>query len=60
MDKVNLTEKFAQFGDIFSHRIVGEINDMYVKLEAEFLALGYLAEWHCQHFVEYAGAQGLD
>ena len=32
MDKVNLTEKFAQFGDMFSHRIVGEINDMYVKL----------------------------
>ena len=32
MDKVNLTEKFAQFEEVFSHRIVGEINDMYVKL----------------------------
>ena len=32
MDKVNLTEKFTQFEDMFSHRIVGEINDMYIKL----------------------------
>ena len=42
MDKVNLTESFALFDEIFSPRIVGEINDMFVKLvkiDTEFI-------WH--------------
>jgi mannose-6-phosphate isomerase-like protein (cupin superfamily) len=32
MEKVNLDASFAKFDEMFSHRIVGEINDMYVKL----------------------------
>ena len=42
MDKINLTEKFKLFNDMFSHRIVGEINGMFVKLvkiDREFI-------WH--------------
>ena len=34
MDRVNLTEQFAQFEDIFSLRIVEVINDMHVKSES--------------------------
>jgi mannose-6-phosphate isomerase-like protein (cupin superfamily) len=32
MDKVNLAEKFAQFAEHWSPRIVGEVNDCAVKL----------------------------
>jgi mannose-6-phosphate isomerase-like protein (cupin superfamily) len=32
MDKVNLTQKFSIFNDYWSPKIVGEINDSYVKL----------------------------
>jgi mannose-6-phosphate isomerase-like protein (cupin superfamily) len=32
MEKVNLAQKFAMFNDHWSPRIVGEINDSYVKL----------------------------
>lgn len=31
-DKVNLVEKFALFADRWSPKIVGELNDSYVKL----------------------------
>ncbi|MCL4875824.1 MAG: cupin domain-containing protein [Anaerolineae bacterium] len=42
MEKVNLAAKFAQFSDYWSPRIVGELNDSYVKLaklKGEFI-------WH--------------
>lgn len=32
MEKVNITEKFSLFQDYWSPRIVGELNDAYVKL----------------------------
>jgi len=32
MDKVNLAQKFSLFTDHYSPKIVGEINDAYVKL----------------------------
>jgi len=32
MDKVNLAQKFSMFNDYWSPKIVGEINDSYVKL----------------------------
>lgn len=31
MDKVNLSEKFAQIADHWNPRIIGELNDSYVK-----------------------------
>ncbi|MFZ0214150.1 MAG: cupin domain-containing protein [Candidatus Acidiferrales bacterium] len=42
MDKVNLKEKFSLFDDAWHPRIVGELNDSYVKvvkLRGEFI-------WH--------------
>ena len=42
MDKVNLSEKFARFSEHWSPKIVGELNDSYIKLaklQGEFL-------WH--------------
>lgn len=42
MEKVNLAAKFAQFSDYWSPRIVGELNNAYVKLaklKGEFI-------WH--------------
>ena len=42
MDKVNLAQKFALFDDLWSPKIVGELNGQYVKLakiEGEFV-------WH--------------
>lgn len=30
--KVNLAEKFAKFGDLWSPKLVGELNENYVKL----------------------------
>ena len=42
MDKVNLTQKFSLFTDQYSPKIVGEVNDAYVKLvklQGEFI-------WH--------------
>jgi mannose-6-phosphate isomerase-like protein (cupin superfamily) len=42
LDKVNLREKFGQFSDYWSPKIVGELNDSYVKtvkLKGEFV-------WH--------------
>ena len=42
MDKVNLKEKFSRFTDTWSPKIVGELNDSYVKavkLKGEFV-------WH--------------
>ena len=41
-DKVNLAEKFSHFSDYWNPRIVGEVNDSYikvVKLKGEFI-------WH--------------
>ena len=32
MDKVNLTQKFSLFSEQYSPKIVGEVNDAYVKL----------------------------
>jgi hypothetical protein len=32
MENVNLTEKFSVFQDYWSPKIVGELNDSYVKL----------------------------
>ena len=32
MDKVNLAEKFAKFHDYWAPKIVGEVNDQYVKI----------------------------
>ena len=32
MEVVNLAEKFSRFGDHWSPKIVGEVNDMHVKL----------------------------
>ena len=32
IDKVNLVEKFARFNEQWSPKIVGEVNDAYVKL----------------------------
>ncbi len=45
MDVVNLAEKFEQFSDYWHPRIVGELNDAYVKLaklKGEFV-------WHLHH-----------
>jgi mannose-6-phosphate isomerase-like protein (cupin superfamily) len=42
MEQVNLTEKFSLFDEYWSSRIVGELNDSYVKLakfKGEFM-------WH--------------
>ena len=42
MDKINLAQKFSLFTDHYSPKIVGEINDSYVKLvklQGEFV-------WH--------------
>ncbi len=42
MDVVNLTEKFSRFSDYWSPKIVGEVNEMHVKLvklQGEFV-------WH--------------
>lgn len=42
MEAVNLAEKFSRFSEVWSPKIVGEINDFYVKLvklRGEFL-------WH--------------
>ena len=47
MKKVNLNEAFASFHDLWSPRIVGELNDFHVKvvkIEGEFI-------WH-HHDVE--------
>jgi len=51
MEKVNLTDSFALFHDMFSHRIVGEINDMYVKMvkiDREFIWHSH--EWEDEMF----------
>ena len=32
MHKVNLAEKFAQFSDYYSPKVVGQLNDFHVKL----------------------------
>ena len=32
MDKVNLPQKFSMFNDLWSPKIVGELNDSHVKL----------------------------
>ena len=42
MDKVNLADKFSRFSDAWSPKIVGEVNDLHVKvvkLRGEFV-------WH--------------
>jgi len=39
MDVVNLAEKLSRFTDRWSPKIVGEVNDMHVKLAGEFV-------WH--------------
>ncbi len=43
MEKVNVEQKFASFQDYWSPKIIGELNDSYVKaakLKGEFV-------WHC-------------
>lgn len=42
MDKVNLAEKFARFGEHWSPKIVGELNGQHVKL----VKLQGSFEWH--------------
>lgn len=32
MDKVNLAQKFSMFSEVYNPKIVGEVNDSYVKL----------------------------
>jgi hypothetical protein len=52
IEKVRLTEKFAQFPDTWSPKIVGEVNDAHVKLvklKGEFV-------WH-HHESEYQANQ---
>ena len=47
MEKVNLAQKFSKFQDFWSPKVVGDINDAYVKLvklKGEFV-------WH-QHETE--------
>ena len=47
MDKINLIQKFSLFNDYWQPKIVGELNDTYikiVKLKGEFV-------WH-QHIAE--------
>jgi len=44
MSKVNLSEKFQKFSDLWSPKLVGEINGQYIKLAK---GLGEL-DWH-QH-----------
>ncbi|HEY4934031.1 MAG TPA: cupin domain-containing protein [Terriglobales bacterium] len=47
MDKTNLAQKFSLFSDQFSPKIIGEVNDLHVKLvklQGEFV-------WH-RHDVE--------
>ena len=42
MDKINLTQKFSLFDEHWSPKIVGEMNDSYIKLaklKGEF-------DWH--------------
>lgn len=47
MDKVNLDEKFSRFSDRWSPKIVGEVNDVHVKLvkiQGEFVWHAHAAE----------------
>ena len=47
MEKVNLAEKFSQFNDHWNPRIVGDVNDAYVKLvkcQGEFVSHHHEAE----------------
>jgi mannose-6-phosphate isomerase-like protein (cupin superfamily) len=42
MQKINITQKFSKFSDIWSPKIIGELNDNYVKIakfKGEFI-------WH--------------
>lgn len=42
MHKINLSQKFSQFSELWSPKIVGELNDSYIKLaklQGEF-------DWH--------------
>jgi len=32
MDKINLAEKFKKFDDLWSPKLVGELNENYIKL----------------------------
>jgi mannose-6-phosphate isomerase-like protein (cupin superfamily) len=48
MDKVNLAEKFQKFEDLWSPRLVGELNENYIKLAK---GKGEL-DWH-SHDDEY-------
>jgi len=41
-DKINLAEKFGRFDDIWSPKLVGELNENYIKLAK---GLGEL-DWH--------------
>ncbi len=36
MEKVNLSEKFTLFNEYWNPKIVGELNDSYVKLAAVY------------------------
>ncbi len=42
MEKINLTDKFALFNDLWSPKIVGNLNDCYIKLakfKGEFIII---------------------
>lgn len=42
MEKVNLAEKFGRFDDLWSPKLVGELNENYIKLAK---GMGQL-DWH--------------
>jgi len=47
MDKVNLADKLSRIADLWSPRIVGEVNDFHVKLvklQGEFVWHSHVAE----------------
>jgi hypothetical protein len=50
MEAVNITEKFAEFSDYWSPKIVGELNGQHirlVKLQGEFV-------WHHHDFEKFS------
>jgi hypothetical protein len=51
VSKVNLSEKFAKFNDIWSRKLVGELNETYVNLAK---GKGTL-DWHAHETVLATG-----
>jgi len=55
-EAVNLVEKLKFFEGLFSHRIVGEVNDMYVKLvKADGEFIWHTHEWEDELFYVIKG-----